>query len=147
MTDAKALEVVGWLRKHDDRKSWGIWLAKPEPKERWQVEPLVRQSDALEALQSQLAEMEASVDRAEANQAAWVEIAEERAAVIEALQVQAEKDAEALRKIAAYGDPYEIADAPEDFGGTDDGTETVCMAYENMQSIAQARLADRTGEV
>lgn len=50
---------------------------------------------------------------------------------------------EALRKIAAFGDPYEIADNPEEFGGTDDGCETVCMAYENMQSIARAALGEK----
>lgn len=48
----------------------------------------------------------------------------------------------ALRQIAAYGDPYEIAEEPDEFGGTDDGLETVCMAYENMQSVARRALEE-----
>lgn len=43
-----------------------------------------------------------------------------------------------LEALENYGDPYEIADDPEDFGGTDDGLETVCMAYENLQGSAAA---------
>lgn len=45
-----------------------------------------------------------------------------------------------FQMIADFGDPYEINDEPEDFGGTDDGAETVCMAYENMQCIAENAL-------
>ena len=47
-----------------------------------------------------------------------------------------------LETIAAFGDPSEIAKDPEKYGGTDDGLETVCMAYENMQSTAAAALAE-----
>lgn len=47
-----------------------------------------------------------------------------------------------LAMIADFGDPYEISDEPEEFGGTDDGLETVCMAYENMQQIARNGLAE-----
>lgn len=46
----------------------------------------------------------------------------------------------ALTCIANFADPYEISEDLEEFGGTDDGLETVCMAYENMQSIARATL-------
>lgn len=46
------------------------------------------------------------------------------------------KAAARFEAISAFADPYEIASNPEDFGGTDDGEETVCMAYDNMQGIA-----------
>jgi Lar family restriction alleviation protein len=45
-----------------------------------------------------------------------------------------------LETIAAFGDPFEISQEPEEYGGTDDGLETVCMAYENMQSTTAAAL-------
>jgi hypothetical protein len=54
---------------------------------------------------------------------------------------EVERLREALRKIAAFGDPYEIAEDPEEWGGPDDALETVCMAYENIQGIARAALA------
>ena len=41
-----------------------------------------------------------------------------------------------------FGDPEEIYSEPEEFGGTDDGAETVIMAYENMQGTAQRALRD-----
>lgn len=47
----------------------------------------------------------------------------------------------ALDQISNFADPYEIAEEPEAFGGTDDGHETVCMAYENIQSIATIALS------
>jgi hypothetical protein len=47
-----------------------------------------------------------------------------------------------LKAITEFGDPYEINEDPEEYGGPDDGLETVCMAYENMQCIAAAALRD-----
>lgn len=44
--------------------------------------------------------------------------------------------------IAEFGDPFEILADPEAFEGTDDGPETVCMVYENMQQIARNGLAE-----
>ena len=62
------------------------------------------------------------------------------------LLIQAAPDLlKALEQIASFGDPWEIAENPEEFGGTDDGSETVCMAFENMQSIAIAALSRARG--
>jgi hypothetical protein len=53
------------------------------------------------------------------------------------LRAALERAAERFAAIVAFGDPNEISQEPEEFGGTDDGLETVCMAYENMQFIAE----------
>lgn len=47
-----------------------------------------------------------------------------------------------LEAIVSFGNPEEIAEDPENFGGTDDGLETVIMVYENMQHIAANGAAD-----
>lgn len=46
-----------------------------------------------------------------------------------------------FKAITEYGDPFEIMEDPEEFGGTDDGPETVCMVYENIQGIARQEVA------
>lgn len=58
------------------------------------------------------------------------------------LHLALQRAAERFKQIASFGDAYEISEEPEEFGGTDDGLETVCMAYENMQSIAERGLAE-----
>ena len=59
---------------------------------------------------------------------------------ISTLTAALEEARKRFQMIADFGDPFEISQEPEEFGGTDDGTETVCMVYENMQLIAENAL-------
>lgn len=52
----------------------------------------------------------------------------------------AERCEKASKRLSADGDPFEISQEPEEFGGTDDGLGTVCMVYENIQSEATRAL-------
>lgn len=47
----------------------------------------------------------------------------------------------ALRCLADYAEPEELLDDPEGFGGTDDGVETLSMAYDNMRFAAERGVA------
>lgn len=59
----------------------------------------------------------------------------------EALRIALGHAMAALRCLADFADPEEILEEPEDFGGTDDGAETLSMAYDNMKFAAQRGLA------
>ena len=48
---------------------------------------------------------------------------------------------ESLKALSLYADPEELLAEPEDFGGTDDGVETLSMAYDNMKFAAARGLA------
>lgn len=63
------------------------------------------------------------------------------AETLEDLLERVHKDLEAgIKIVQAYADPFDIAEDPEDYYGTDDGTETLAMAYENLQSEAVGQL-------
>lgn len=66
-----------------------------------------------------------------------VRIMKDALARITELEAALEYAAARFRAIREYGDPFEILNDPEEFGGTDDGAETVCMVYENIQSVAK----------
>jgi hypothetical protein len=49
-----------------------------------------------------------------------------------------------LRLISDIADPDDILADPEEYGGTDDGPETLSMVCENMKSLAAMALEDLT---